>query len=138
MKPVPKITDTEWEIMRVVWARHPLTASEIVEQLAATGPTWHPKTVRTLLARLVQKKVLHHESEGRRYVYGPLVTERECIATASNSFLDRVFAGSLKPMLLHFVEERRLTKKDLQELRQLLEGAADENQTKPGRKTWKQ
>ena len=121
MKPSPKISDTEWEIMRVVWAHHPITAADLIARLTAADPTWHPKTARTLLARLVEKKALDYEERGRVYVYEPRVTEAECIAVASGSFLERVFGGSLKPMLAHFVEQRRLTREELDELRALLD-----------------
>ncbi len=137
MKTVPRITDTEWEIMRVVWANHPITAAEIIERLAAADPTWHPKTARTLLARLVRKKALGYEPQGRVYVYEPRVTERECVAAASDSFLERVFGGALTPMLTHFVERRRLTRRDLDELRALLDQGADSSAPKTRRPTWK-
>ena len=117
---MPKITDTEWQIMRVVWARNPITASEIVQQLTADDPTWHPKTARTLLNRLVQKGALSYAAQGRAYLYAPLFSQKECVTTASESFLERVFGGSLKPMLVHFVDQRRLTKEDLDDLRSLL------------------
>lgn len=125
-KPIPRISETEWEVMRAVWAGHPATASEIIERLTAADPSWHPKTAKTLLARLVQKKALDYEAQGRRYVYEPLVTERECVAAASASFLERVFGGALKPMLAHFVASRRLSRAELAELRQLLEREAPE------------
>jgi len=124
MKVSPKISDTEWEIMRVVWARHPITAADIINRLAEADPSWHPKTVRTLLARLVEKKALDYEATGRAYVYEPRVTEAECIAAVSGSFVERVFGGSLKPMLAHFIEQRRLTREELDELRALLEPPA--------------
>src|SRR4051812_1949486 len=110
MKRIPRISDTEWEVMRVVWAHHPITAADIVAQLAAADPSWHPKTVRTLLARLVEKKALGFEASGRAYVYAPLVTEAQCVAVASGSFVERVFGGALKPMLVHFLEQRRLSR----------------------------
>src|SRR5579871_422708 len=109
MKSVPRISDTEWEIMRVVWEKHPVTGNEIIDALTASDPQWHPKTVRTLLARLVQKEALDYEARGRTYVYSPLVTEEECVASASQSFVDRVFGGSLKPMLAHFLDQQKLT-----------------------------
>src|SRR5437773_759165 len=137
MRRVPKISEREWEIMRIVWAQHPITAAEIVERLIAGDATWHPKTARTLLARLVQKRALDYEPQGRAYVYEPLVAERECVAAASESFVERVFGGSLKPMLAHFVEQRRLSKSDLAELQRLLDGAAESSPVKPGRKSWK-
>ncbi|HNQ72860.1 MAG TPA: BlaI/MecI/CopY family transcriptional regulator [Verrucomicrobiota bacterium] len=125
--PIPRISETEWEVMRAVWAGHPATASEIIERLAAADPSWHPKTAKTLLARLVRKAALDYEAQGRRYVYEPLVTERECVAAASASFLERVFGGALKPMLAHFVESRRLSRAELAELRQLLERETPES-----------
>jgi BlaI family penicillinase repressor len=134
MKTPPKITETEWEIMRVIWSRHPVSASEIVERLSATDPTWHPKTTRALLNRLVQKRVLSYEPRGRVYVYYPLFTEQECMAAASESFLERVFGGSLKPMLTFFVEQRRITKKDLRELSDLLEGRSAPGASRSRRK----
>jgi BlaI family penicillinase repressor len=121
MNLIPRISDTEWEVMRVIWNRHPATASEIIETLAAQDPSWHPKTVRTLLARLVRKRALDYEPSGRSYVYEPRATEEECVKAASESFLARVFGGSLKPMLAHFVEQRRLTRGDLEELHKLIE-----------------
>ena len=135
MKATPRITDTQWEIMRLVWAQHPITATELIEQLNASGADWHPKTTRTLLSRLVEKKALRCELRGRGYVYEPLVTERECVAAASESFVDRVFGGSLKPLFAHFVEQRRITKEDLRELSELLEGRTGQNSNKSGRKS---
>src|SRR4051812_14825736 len=113
MKSTPRISDTEWEIMRIVWAHHPLTAADIISRLSAADSSWHPKTARTLLARLTEKKALGYEPKGRSYVYTPLVSEAECVAAASGSFVQRVFGGSLKPMLLHFVEQRRISREDL-------------------------
>jgi BlaI family penicillinase repressor len=137
MKLMPRISDTEWEVMRVVWNRHPMTANEVIEQLTATDPSWHPKTARTLLARLVQKRALGYRAEGRTYVYSPLVTEAECVSTASESFLERVFGGSLKPMLAHFVGKQRLSLKELEELRCLLDETQARDSHPSGRKKWK-
>lgn len=137
MKSEPKISNTEWEIMRVVWMKHPITANEIIDQLTAADASWHPKTARTLLARLVQKKALEYEERGRAYVYSPLVSEQECLANASESFLERFFGGSLKPMFAHFVGQRRLTKKEVEELRSLLEEASGDKPIQKRNKSWK-
>jgi BlaI family penicillinase repressor len=122
MPRIPRISETEWEIMRIVWAQHPITAADIIAQLSASDASWHPKTARTLLARLVEKKALDYEERGRVYVYEPRVTEAECVTAASGSFVERVFGGSLKPMLVHFIEQRKLTRKDLDELQALFDG----------------
>ena len=107
--------------MRVVWSRHPVTAAEIVQQLGVDEKGGHPKTTRTLLARLVTKGALLYKRRGREYSYRPAVSERECVAAASDSFLDRVFGGALRPMLLHFAERQQLTAQDIEELKRRLE-----------------
>lgn len=120
MPALPRISETEWEVMKVLWTHAPLTAAEVIERLRARDRTWHPKTVRTLLNRLVKKKALGYRREGRVYLYRPLVAEKDCVAAVTESFLDRVFGGALQPMLAHFVEQRKLTAADLRELQQIL------------------
>jgi len=121
MKRVPRISETEWEVMKVLWAKAPRSAGEVIETLTSADPTWHPRTVKTFLTRLVGKKALGFRKEGRSYLYRPLVKETECVAAASDSFLERVFGGSLKPMLAHFVEQKRLSPEEIRELRNLLD-----------------
>ena len=121
MKTIPKISETEWEVMQVLWKKSPLAAGEIIDALMAADSTWHPKTAKTLLNRLVKKKALGFQKEGRAYLYRPLVKETECVSAASESFLDRVFGGALKPMLAHFVERRKLSAAEIRELKRLLE-----------------
>lgn len=120
MPAIPRISETEWEVMKVVWAHAPLTATALVEHLVAQDASWHPKTARTLLNRLVKKRALGFLREGRAYVYRPLVTERDCVAAVSESFLERVFGGALEPMLAHFVEHKRLTPAEVRELQRIL------------------
>jgi BlaI family penicillinase repressor len=120
MKRVPRISDTEWELMKVVWAQAPCSAGQIIEALTSRDSTWHPKTVKAFLNRLVRKGALGFKKEGRAYLYRPLVKEEDCVDAASASFLERVFGGSLKPMLAHFVERKKLTREEIEELRHLL------------------
>jgi BlaI family transcriptional regulator, penicillinase repressor len=125
MKSVPRISEAEWEIMKAAWEGFPCSADEIIARLERLNRNWHPKTTRTLLNRLVKKKVLGFRKEARTYFYFPLVKEKDCIDAASASFLDRVFGGSLKPMLAHFVEHKRLSPAEIQELKELLNHAED-------------
>jgi BlaI family penicillinase repressor len=106
--------------MKVVWAKAPCSAGDIIETLSSADPTWHPKTVKTFLNRLVRKKALGFRKDGRAYLYEPLLAEKECIDAASESFLERVFGGSLRPMLAHFVERKKLSADEIRELRQVL------------------
>ncbi|MBL9168510.1 MAG: BlaI/MecI/CopY family transcriptional regulator [Verrucomicrobiales bacterium] len=122
MKPIPRISETEWEVMKVVWQKSPRSAGEILDELRRDDPSWHPKTAKTLIARLVQKGALGFRKDGRAYFYHPLVDERTCSSVESESFLSRVFGGSLKPLLVHMVEEKKLSASDIKELRKLLDG----------------
>jgi len=106
--------------MKVVWAEAPCSAGAIIEALNRRDATWHPKTVKAFLNRLVKKEALGFKKEGRAYLYRPLVSREDCVDAASASFLERVFGGSLKPMLAHFVERKKLSEQEIQELRRLL------------------
>ena len=121
MANLPRISETEWEIMRVVWAQSPVTAADIIDQLSKDDPTWHPVTAKTLLNRLVKKGALGYDLDGRAYVYKALVKERDCVNAVSSSFLERVFDGSLSTMVAHLVEHRKLSAKQVKELRKALE-----------------
>lgn len=120
MKPSPRISDTEWEIMQIVWDLGSATSQQVIEALVTTDPSWHPKTAKTLLNRLVKKKALGYRKEGRAYIYRPLVRQEDCVAAESESFLERVFGGSLRPMLAHFVEKGKLSRQEIDELKALL------------------
>jgi len=120
MPKIPRISESEWEIMNVIWSQGPCSAGDIIEALKQTDMSWHDKTVKAFLNRLVKKKALGFNKEGRAYVYRPLVKREECVDAASESFLERVFGGSLKPMLAHFVQRDKLSPDEIRELRRLL------------------
>ncbi len=121
----PKISESEWLVMRVLWAKSPLTANEVVERL--TGKTkWKPKTVKTLIDRLMKKGAVKFEKEGRRYKYYPAVGRDECIATERKSFVRRVYGGITRPMLAAFLQDAELSAEDISELKDILEQKAEE------------
>lgn len=121
MKKVPRISESEWVVMKVVWAKAPCSSSDVIADVSMADASWHPKTIKTFLNRLVNKGALDVRKDGRAYSYFPLVSEAECVDAASDSFLERVFGGSLKPMLAHFVEHKKLSSDEIQELKRLLE-----------------
>lgn len=120
MKGTPKISEAEWEVMRVLWADSPLTANKIVELLTATTH-WKATTIRTLINRLVEKNVLCYEKTGREYNYYPLVAEVDCIRAESHSFLRRVYRGALNPILSAFIENEELSPEDIEALKRILQ-----------------
>jgi len=119
MKKTIRITEAEWEVMAVVWERTPVAASAVVEALASRK-RWTLATVRTLLRRLVNKGALRQESEGKRYLYAPLISMAACARRESESFLDRVLGRAPSEAVLHLVKRAELSDKDIQELRRIL------------------
>ena len=120
MKKTPRISEAEWEVMKVLWRKSPKTANEIVKILSKKT-SWKRETIRTLINRLVQKKAVGFEKKGRQYHYFPLVTEAECVREETKSFLKRVHGGSIEPMLTSFVEEEKLSAEKIARLRRILD-----------------
>lgn len=105
--------------MDVVWAKSPAAASDVVEQLAQKKG-WAPRTIRTLVDRLVKKGALRAELDGKRYLYEPKVTMQECVHHASRSFVERVFGGAPASALLHLIQQTELTSEEIKELKRIL------------------
>ena len=119
-KPLPSISDAEWQVMEVVWAHAgPITANEIVAKLESSTD-WKDKTIKTMLNRLVKKGALGYEAEGKRYLYKPKIARDECVRVQSRSFLSRVFGGATGAALVHFVEEHDLSQAEIEQLRRVL------------------
>jgi BlaI family penicillinase repressor len=116
----PRISEAEWDVMRVVWEKSPIMANEVVERLA-DGKDWSPRTVKTLLGRLVRKGALTFSVQGKSYLYRPKFTREECVRAEGESFVDRLFGGAAAPMLAHFVEHCDLTPEEIETLKRMLE-----------------
>ena len=86
MSDLPQISEAEYEVMKIVWKHAPINTNEITEKLLQST-SWSPKTIQTLIKRLVTKGVLTYEKQSRVFVYTPLVKESEYICQESNSFL---------------------------------------------------
>ncbi len=97
-----RISDAEWQVMRIAWGTIPVTSAEIIKELSA-GSGWEPTTVKTLLARLVRKGALRFESIGRTYYYYPLVAEAACIKREMRNLVEKVYGGAIHRQTSHFV-----------------------------------
>lgn len=116
----PKISDAEWQVMRILWRKSPLTVKEIVETLTKKT-AWKTETIRTLINRLAKKKAISFEKKGRRHYYFPLLREQECIKADAESFVARAGTAMLKPILAAFIEKEKLTEKEIEELQRILD-----------------
>ncbi len=117
---LPKISDAEWQVMKVAWEKYPLTSSEIIEALKSKTK-WKPKTVHTLIGRLVEKRALEAVKKQGFYEYHPLVTKDECRRDETESFLQKVYDGSFALLLASFAREEKLSREEIQELKRILE-----------------
>jgi predicted transcriptional regulator len=119
------ISEAEAVVMEVLWRQAPRSAEEI---LAEVGPQqgWQEGTVKSLLNRLLKKKAVKAEREGRRYLYAPRLTREQYVSQESKGLLDRLFDGRIAPLVAHFSEQRKLSRKDVQDLKKLLEELDDE------------
>jgi len=118
-KPNINISDAEWEVMKVLWKKSPLTSNEVAERLPGSVK-WHINTIKTMLSRLAAKRTLGYEKQGRERLFYPLRTEAECVQEESESFLKRIFNGAVRPMVAYFVKNQKLTPDDIRELEQIL------------------
>lgn len=118
-KNIPSISESEWEIMNVLWDKAPQTANDIIFSLQESTE-WKPKTIRTLLDRLVQKNVVGVNKNLRVYTFYPLYTQDECQRAETESFIKRIYGGTLKSMLVQFIQEDTLSDDDINELRFIL------------------
>src|SRR5947209_8132964 len=114
-----QISDAEWDVMERVWASGPCTAADVIRQLGATHD-WNHSTIRTLLARLVEKGALAYDVAGARYIYRAAVSRRRCVRQEGRSFLEKAFGGDVAALVAHFVEESPLDRDQIDQLRRLL------------------
>jgi BlaI family penicillinase repressor len=114
------ISDAESEVMRVLWERQPLSAEDVIAALAKTTD-WQEPTIKTLLNRLLKKRAIAAQRDGRRYLYRPVLTRAEYVHAESKGLLDRLFDGHVAPLVAHFSERRKLSKKDIAELKRIIE-----------------
>jgi predicted transcriptional regulator len=119
-----QISDAESVVMQALWRSSPLSAEEVFAAVAGEQD-WQEPTVKTLLNRLLKKGAISAERDGRRFLYSPVLDRATWLGQQSDGLLDRLFGGRVGPMVAHFSERGRLTKKDLAELRKLLEKLDD-------------
>jgi len=112
-----RISDAEHAVMEVLWDEAPLTAQEVSERVSRE---WSANTVKTLLGRLLAKKIVGHEEQGRRYLYRPLVARGDYVEGESRRLIDRLFGGRLTPLVAHLAERDALTAEDISEIEALL------------------
>jgi predicted transcriptional regulator len=114
-----QISEAESQVMEVLWQRHPQAADEVIAALSARTD-WAEPTIKTLLNRLLRKGAIQAARDGRRYLYSPRLQRQDWLAQQSESFVDRLFGGRVAPLVAHFSDQRKLSAKDIAELKRLI------------------
>ena len=120
MNKIPKISDSEWEVMKVLWKKSPLTSSQIIEILKEYS-SWNPKTIHTLISRLVNKDAIRVKKGEPFYLYSPNISEEECRKVETKSFIKKVYNGSINLLISNFIKDEKLSWKEIDELKQILD-----------------
>lgn len=119
MKELPKISESEWEVMKLLWKTDSLTSEKIIESLLEYN-NWSHQTIKTFITRLIKKGAIGYKKTGRIYNYYPLVSEDECIKSENEFFIKRVYNGALNMLFTKFLEEENLSIDEIEELENIL------------------
>ena len=114
------ISESELEVMKILWQTKEATSTQIIDLLKEKSD-WKPKTIQTLITRLVSKEFVNVDKSNKRsYIYSATISEEEYKNYASKSFLEKLYNGSINKMVLSFVKDKKLSKAEIEELRDIL------------------
>lgn len=115
-----RLSEAEWEVMEVLWAAgRPLTAIDIAGRVPGERD-WSLATVKSLLFRLLGKRAIEPQKDGRRFLYSPAIEREPYVADESRRFVGRLFGGKLSPMFARLAEEEALDDEDIAEIEAML------------------
>lgn len=119
-----KITESEWEVMRVVWAKEHVTSKEIIEVLQQKK-AWKPATTKTFISRLVKKQILNTEKIGNKYLYSTDVNEADFIKSMLNELFANVCNRKKGEMIAYLLNQMMLSFDDIENLETILKNKRD-------------
>jgi BlaI family penicillinase repressor len=125
MKDSISISEAESVVMKVLWRMSPIATEDIIVALENQGK-WQESTVKTLLNRLLKKGAINARKDGRRYLYSPVLEREQWLSSESTGLLDRLFGGRVAPLVAHFSQQGKLSRKDITELKRLIRELDDE------------
>ncbi|MFM1585608.1 CopY/TcrY family copper transport repressor [Streptococcus mutans] len=113
------ISNAEWKVMRVVWAKQMTSSSEIIAILNRTY-CWSASTIKTLITRLSEKGYLTSQRQGRKYIYSSLISEEEALEQQVSEVFSRICVTKHQALIRHLIEETPMTLSDIEKLEALL------------------
>lgn len=114
-----QISDSEWEVMRVIWTREKIGSSEIIEILKAKV-SWSDSTIKTLLGRLVDKGLVSSQRQGRAFIYQAQISEQEARREDIDSTFDRICVTEHSDLIAYLISKTPMTLSDINHLEALL------------------
>ena len=120
-----KITDSEWEVMRVVWTLKKVTSREISEVLEEKKD-WKPATTKTFIGRLVKKGMLNTEAKGNRYLYTATVSEDESLKSVTDGLFEHICSKEVGKTIADLISEATLSHEDVEMLTEVLKNKKEE------------
>jgi len=114
-----RASESEMQVLSALWDDAPQTAADLTARVGKANG-WTQATVKTLLARLVQKGAVAAEADGRRYLYSPAIERADAVGEESQRFVDRLFGGRVSPLIAHLADREALSDTDIAEIEALL------------------
>lgn len=115
-----KISDAEWVVIKVLW-EHPLSTSTMIIENLNSSTDWKPKTIHSLIDRLVKKGAIGINKDDSQFKFYPLVKKEDCVMEESKSFIKKVYDGSLNLMVSNFIKNGAISENEIEDLRKLLD-----------------
>jgi predicted transcriptional regulator len=123
----PTLPDSELEVLRVLWKAGRATAREVWESLQTTGSKWTYATVNTLLQRLESKGLTSADKSQMTYVYSPKISRQQVVKRRVRHLVDKLYDGQGGLLVMHLLKSQSLTKDEVQEIHDILAGAAKDH-----------
>ena len=114
------LSENEWYIMQVLWERSSASLREICDALSESKG-WTKHAISSFLKRMIEKGAISADESGKVKKYIPLWNREETILEETHSIMDRVYKGDLLLMVSNAVKEQKLTKKEIEELKSILD-----------------
>jgi BlaI family penicillinase repressor len=119
-----RVTNKEWYVMNCLWEESPRTLMQLVP-LLAESVGWSKSTCATMVRRMTEKKLIGYKENGKTKYFFPKVKKEDVVVQETRDFLQRIYDGSIGMMMSALVDQNNLSRKDIQELQEILKEAED-------------
>ena len=128
---VPRPTDAELAILRILWERGPSTVRQVHEQLARDRQAAYPTALK-LLQIMTEKGLVERDERERTHIYRAKLSEDQTQRQLVRDLLDRAFGGSASKLVMQALATRRASADELREIRKVIDGVKGEREVRRG------